>query len=49
MNEQQTTLIKLQGQTAIVTGASSGIGASIAQEMGTAGANVKKELWFQND
>jgi len=30
----------LLGQTAIVTGASSGIGTSIAKEMGTAGANV---------
>jgi glucose 1-dehydrogenase len=40
MNEQQRSLIKLHGQTAIVTGASSGIGASIAQELGAAGANV---------
>jgi glucose 1-dehydrogenase len=40
MDEQRQSRIMLQGQTAVVTGASSGIGASIAQEMGTAGANV---------
>ena len=40
MNEQHKSLIMLHGQTAIVTGASSGIGASIAQELGGAGANV---------
>lgn len=31
---------KLSGQTAIVTGSSSGIGASVARELGVAGANV---------
>ena len=44
MNEQQTSLIKLHGQTAIVTGASSGIGAGIAQELEAAGANAVRKM-----
>ena len=40
MNEQVKSPDKLHGQTAIVTGSSSGIGASIAQELAAAGANV---------
>jgi 3-oxoacyl-[acyl-carrier protein] reductase len=35
-----TTQLKLQGKIAIVTGASSGIGAGIATAMGAAGATV---------
>ena len=34
MNQQDKNVFKLHGQTAIVTGGSSGIGASIAQELG---------------
>ncbi len=40
MQESRRSGIRLDGQTAIVTGASSGIGAGIAREMGEAGANV---------
>ena len=40
MNEQQDPLMNLHGQTTLVTGSSSGIGASIAKELGSAGANV---------
>ena len=40
MNRQDKNVFKLHGQTAIVTGGSSGIGASIAKELGAAGASV---------
>jgi len=33
-------MISLKGQTALVTGSSSGIGEAIARAMGEAGANV---------
>lgn len=37
---EQTVIKELSGQTAIVTGSSSGIGAAIAGELGETGANV---------
>lgn len=40
MTDNTAVAENLTGQTAIVTGASSGIGAGIAKELGRAGANV---------
>ena len=40
MTEQMECRVLLTGQTAIVTGASSGIGAGIAKGLGSSGANV---------
>jgi len=34
------SMVSLQGQTAIVTGANSGIGRAVAVALGTSGANV---------
>ena len=40
MSSSRATYLPLQGKTAIVTGASRGLGAGIAFELGRRGANV---------